>query len=931
MLEEEKVTNSTQHHPKEPEGAEKMDPIQPSPAQDTAQERHTAIKWIIRVGVLGATLIAMIDLGFFLQTRSWQMLLIVAGEALAIVCLISAHKLARRARFDSAGYWILLSLTIALGVVELSQSGITLYIAGGGTLTILLVGRLSMPRRWVIWLTVAGLFLTCVLLINRLEPLPRYDVVNLGTFRHLAPIFIILSMLAAFWQLLHTYQNIRTIRVRLPISFVSVMLVPVIAIGASVGVIGLQSGRQQVIAQLESVATLKEAEIQAWLDDLQNDLITAMTVQQVSVKIRALLEGESPDLTVDASLKTDFRNTLRQTKRFKELFLINRQGQVILSSERSQTSQAGADYSNEAVFKQGLEGPFIQAPKIDFPSPGQTSIIVARPIPNLQGQRIGIIAGLASLEDLNAVMRERAGLGETGETYLVGPDYTMLTESRFEGYTAGETYASTQGTSAALQNHLNGSGMYDDYRDVPIIGVYHWLPDLQVALLAEQDQSEAFHTTYSMLGIVGFVALGAVALAVGASLFVTRGISEPLANLTQTTAQIAAGKLTLNARVEQEDEIGALAQAFNNMTAQLRHTLEGLEQQVNERTHDLERRSTYLEASAEVGRAAASILEPDMLTRRAVEMVRERFDLYYVGLFLVDENREWAVLRAGTGEAGRAMLMRGHRIQVGEGMIGWSVANAQARVALEAGQDAVRLATAELPDTRSEAAIPLRSRGQVLGALTVQSEHPQAFDEDLLTALQIVADQMAVALDNARLFAESQAALETSRRAYGEISHEAWLQLLQARPDLGFRRNQHGISRITQAIQEQMSEPERQDGDPKETLIRSVRVRDHVIGAVNAHKSLDGDSWSAEEIKLLETLTDQLGLALEGARLYQETQRRALQERLTRQITDKVRAAPDISTIAQTAAEELVKALGGVRGFVKLDTNKSDDNERAES
>ena len=342
---------------------------------------------------------------------------------------------------------------------------------------------------------------------------------------------------------------------------------------------------------------------------------------------------------------------------------------------------------------------------------------------------------------------------------------------------------------------------------------------------------------------------------------------------------------------------------------------------------DLQRRSAQLEASAEVGRAATTILETDQLIRQAVELIRERFGLYYVGLFLVDETGEWAVLRAGIGEAGQAMLARGHRIRIGEGMVGWSVAHAQARIALDVGEDAVRLATAELPDTRSEAALPLRSRGQVLGALTVQSDQPAAFDQDTVVVLQTMADQVAVAIDNARLFAETQAALDATRRAYGELSREAWAELLRVQPELGYRSGEHGITsagelwrpEMEQALQKgEIVQGSETDADEKLPLAVPIKVRGSVIGILDTYKPGPAGMWTAEEVELMATLADQVGMALESARLYQDAQRRAARERLTREITDKMRRAADMDDLMQTAIRETAAALGTSRTFVQL-------------
>ena len=408
-------------------------------------------------------------------------------------------------------------------------------------------------------------------------------------------------------------------------------------------------------------------------------------------------------------------------------------------------------------------------------------------------------------------------------------------------------------------------------------------------------------------------------LALALSVIISRSISAPVGQLVESTQKIAGGDLTARAHVKSADEFGALASAFNTMADELQEIIATLEHRVAERTLALEHQSVYLQASAEVGRAATSILEVDRLIAQVVELIRERFDLYYVGLFLLDEAGEWAILQAGTGEAGRAMLSRGHRLQVGGGsMIGWSVANAQARVALEAGADAVRLATAELPDTRSEAALPLRSRGRVLGALTVQSIQPGVFNQDAVAALQTMADQVAVALDNARLFAQSQAALEALNRASAELSGQAWADLLKTRADLGYRSTKYGVTdagdiwrpEMEQAFKETRTVRADESADgPILPLAVPIKVRGQTIGVVDTHKSSEAGDWTPEEVVLLETLAEQLGVALEGARLYHDTQQRAARERMIGEITSRMRESLDMETILRTTADEIYQAF----------------------
>jgi GAF domain-containing protein/HAMP domain-containing protein len=436
------------------------------------------------------------------------------------------------------------------------------------------------------------------------------------------------------------------------------------------------------------------------------------------------------------------------------------------------------------------------------------------------------------------------------------------------------------------------------------------------------------------LGINVAVLLVSVAFAVVASLFIARSIATPIADLAEAATQIAAGDLERVAKVERADEVGALAQAFNSMTTQLHVLVDSLEQRVAERTAELERHTGYQNASAEVGRAASSILDADQLIRQVVELIRERFGLYYVGLFLVDSAGEWAVLHAGTGEAGQAMLARSHQIRVGEGMIGWCVSRGRARIALDVGKDAVHLATAELPRTRSEAALPLRSRGQVIGALTVQSDQASAFDEATIAVLQVMADQVAVALDNARLFSEAQEALESTRRAYSEMGRRGWGELLRARTDIAFRGDERGVSEgsdiwrpeMERALREgntiQWGAPRfsRGDTDAKQFLAVPIKVRGTVIGVLDTYKYGDAGEWTTEEVTLLEALADQLGIALESARLYESAQRSAIRERLTHEITDKMRRAAGVEGIVQAAVDELFDVLDASRAFARLET-----------
>ena len=175
----------------------------------------------------------------------------------------------------------------------------------------------------------------------------------------------------------------------------------------------------------------------------------------------------------------------------------------------------------------------------------------------------------------------------------------------------------------------------------------------------------------------------------------------------------------------------------------------------------LERRALQLQTAAEVSRAASSVLDPDKLIQQVVDLVRERFDFYYVGLFLPDEENEFAVLRAGTGEAGAKMLEEGYKLEIaGQSLIGQCITKGEACLTLDVGEGTVRFDNPLLPKTRSELALPLISRGQVIGAMNIHSTQEAAFSQEDIAVLQIMADQLANALENAWLFENTEQLVE---------------------------------------------------------------------------------------------------------------------------------------------------------------------------
>jgi GAF domain-containing protein/HAMP domain-containing protein len=395
----------------------------------------------------------------------------------------------------------------------------------------------------------------------------------------------------------------------------------------------------------------------------------------------------------------------------------------------------------------------------------------------------------------------------------------------------------------------------------------------------------------------------------GAAIGGAQLLASPITRLTTVAEQVAAGDLTAQAEVKSQDEIGTLAQAFNSMTVQLHSMIISLEQRVADRTRELERRATQIATAAQVARVATSVLDPDQLIAQAVDLIQERFDYYYVGLFLLDANDRFAVLRAGTGEAGRAMKENNHRLEVGgASMVGWACANKRARIAMDVSDEPVHFANPLLPDTHSEMAVPLRVGERVLGALDVQSTQMAAFDENDTITLQGLADQFAVALENARLFQQTQQALKELDKTSRLLTGQGWQD-------------------YTAASQEARSAEFRSTGSPPtptsdSTLVLRIplELRDLPIGTLEMERGEGDQPWSNEEAETIRAIAQQAALAVDNARLFEEAQGRAARERVLRKISDRMQRAADMEALMRITAEELNKALGASRAYVRLGT-----------
>ncbi len=313
--------------------------------------------------------------------------------------------------------------------------------------------------------------------------------------------------------------------------------------------------------------------------------------------------------------------------------------------------------------------------------------------------------------------------------------------------------------------------------------------------------------------------------------------------------------------------------------------------EVDNQTKGLQTRLTQLHTVAEISNEIIKTLNRDDLIHNVVEMVKTSFDLYYVGIFLIDEFGEYAVLRAGSGEEGQKMIAAEHKLAVnGPSMIGWATGRKQSRVALDVGEDAVHFSNPYLPFTHSEMAIPLVGTNEtVLGAMTIQSHRQNAFDEDDVLILQNVANSLAVALENAALFQQSQQALKEIEALNQLYIQRTWSDFLIESSELSADYNAPLSLRNTT--------------DLIKTITVPIKLRNQIIGEIEVE--VPAAKLENFDTGLIEVLSDQIAYAMENTRLMEQTIRQATQEQKANELSTEFFKAVRMEDVIRTAIKEI--------------------------
>ena len=781
----------------------------------------------------------------------------------------------------------------------------------------------GLPRRYYLLFLLMVLVSVAGILIananpnpNRLQTSTPAAVASLAFLGTNAILFVTVTIIARS-------KKYRSLRTQLLVSFLIIVTIPTLLATVLSAVGAYVNNEAQAFNTLETVSNLEETQINAVIDTLKSDAVRINQDPVFTRSIQNILSATDIDEETLNLFKSSARDRLVEFANspeqvYAEIMVLDTGAKVMVSTD---PTREGKSFQSEVFFHEGSQREFTGFSK--NPTFGSEDLVYATPLFDAEGRVVrGILVLRADAGLIKDIVETTPGFAEM-ETYLLDQEFFPLTKTRLITQTVN-----TQASESILtENEPSGMGTYENYAGAVVLGYYQRIEALDAAFIAEVPRSFVLQNSINSLLGSAALAVFAIIIAVAAVAISAASITEPISALAKSAENFAQGNLSTRAAIDRRDEIGALGNAYDRMAAQLQDIIGRLEQRVADRTKEFQDQTLRLRTSAEIARDAASAHSLGELLDKAVTLIQERFKLYHTGIFLLDKNNEYAILTASPTEAGREMIANNHRLRVGEtGIVGRVAATGEARISLDTGVDAVHFNNPLLPKTHSEMALPLKVEKRMIGVLDVQSDQPQAFDENDVAIMQILADQLATAIERTRLLQQVEQNLSDLEQAYGQFTRESWKTLGEAGllSRAGYRFDNIRLQPITEvstlgdkALQTGtvLIDSAKSDSATSHQVAIPIKLRGQTIGVVTANLK---DGYSPVAISTIELAIERLALSLESARLYEEARLRADRERTIAQVTSSISSATDFDTILRTTVEEVGKSLSDAEVSIQI-------------
>lgn len=897
----------------------------------------------------------------------------VGSFVLTILTIFSAVQI--RNNKVNLGILILCGyLGLALPLLGLKFAGAGLI---GGLFSLLLIAYIAYTsidstRHLIIALIIAGLSGTAFVVLNSLQLIEQRITIPTNTS------LIILGLglgIVAILLLAQRFYNL-PLRVKLLIMFAIVSMMPVTILGY----FAYNNARQSLVESAEQQLTSRAEELSREITDFFETTARSLESETRLPSIKAL--AEAPEEHRDAFLRSNAYATLailesKDSKYILSYAILDRSGLPIVVypplSEPNRT-YLGLDIAHQNNLKNTmLTGLPYSTPVLFNQDTGEAGFYFATRI----ATDAGIPVGLLIVHYDGAILQEFSQQEQDkhpGSSYynlIVNDDNIIIAHStqpelnyhhigtldnqKYQVLSQASRIPSASPEQLSIENWTELATLLQSevpegtvtLQGITVPGesdfvAMHKVPSRPWKVLYIQPQQAFFEPITSQIQTALSLIIGIGVFVILGALWAAQTISSPISILSNIVEEVGKGQLDRRVPIETQDEIGRLAQTFNQMTEQLRNLLGSLEQQVEDRTKQLERRANQLRVAAEVAKDASSLRSLPELLNHTVDLITNRFGFYHAGIFLLDDNKEYAVFVASNSIGGKQMLARNHRLKVGsEGIVGYSTATGEPRIALDVGEDAYHFRNPYLPETRSEMCVPLKVGGEIIGALDIQSKREAAFDEQDLAIMEVVADQLAIAIQNLRLIENLQNTLSELELALGQYTKQSWSEYLRKRKHISGMVYHHlGIEPITTLGETEMRII--RDGRPLiinrsmvtsadtqlSTLYMPIQLRQATIGVLEM--KFDLDIVPEHFINISQSIAERLAYALDNARLLEQTHQRAQREQLLREIGTQMMETLDMQTILRIASEQIRLSLDLPEVTIRLGSPESppetDDN-----